>query len=267
MDSDMRRGTPSAVLFGQLLAMIRQVRTGVSMREVGDRIGAPVATISQVEKGQRALKEPKIKAWSHALEVEPGDLLELWWLSQGEVLVGDRRVFYAVAGERLGTDALSASIAKELVTRPDLEPIYRLAELMTTVLRRALPNAGIGVDPLYYEPLHVEEMEEGLTLTAHEEAEESRHWREFVPVPVIECYWGHTNGRRSAGFRHRFEVRVPMIERLQPVVRRRGAAVTAPELDELLRSLSGLERERVRGYVEAIIDQRGARLAAGGARA
>src|SRR3954470_7427229 len=99
----MRRGTPSAELFGGLLAMVRTAGTGSSMRQVGDKIGAPAATVSQIEKGQRALKEPKIAVWAAALKVSEADLHELWVLSQGRIPVGpDRLVFYMDRPDVLG---------------------------------------------------------------------------------------------------------------------------------------------------------------------
>ncbi len=73
----MRRGTPSAILFGTLVCTIRTSQKK-SMRQLGLVIGCPAATISQTEKGQRALKEPKIAHWALALEVSEGDLRELW---------------------------------------------------------------------------------------------------------------------------------------------------------------------------------------------
>lgn len=39
-------------------------------------------------------------------------------------------------------------------------------------------------------------------------------------------------------------------------MRRRGRSVKAVDLEDLVRDLSGPERERVRGYIEAIIEQR-----------
>lgn len=245
----MRRGTPSAALFGDLLALIRTAGSAASMRQVGDKIGAPAATVSQVEKGQRALKAPKIAVWSRALGVGESDLLELWRLSQGEVLVGDRLTFYTDAGAGLGTGALSADIVKELAERPELEPIYRLAELIAAVLRKVLPNAGIQVEPPDYEPLYIDDMAAGLTLTAAQEDEQADHAAADDRLPVIECYWDDTRGR----------VPVPLLQEQTPIVRRRGKSVNTVVLDDLIRSLSAPERERVRGYVEAIVEQRGSR--------
>lgn len=256
----MRRGTQSAALFGSLLAVIRAAGIAASMRQIGDEIGAPAATVSQVEKGQRALKAPKIAVWSRALGVGESDLLELWRLSQGEVLVGDRLTFYTDAGEGLRTGALSASIAEQLEKRPDLEPIYRLAELIAAVLRKVLPNTSIQVEPLGFEPLYLDDMAAGLTLTAVDQDKQAEHAAAFVPLPVIECYWDDTRGQgRPSELNAKSHVRVPLLQELTPIVRRRGKSVNTVDLEDLIRSLSGPERERVRGYVEAIVEQRGSR--------
>lgn len=250
----MRRGTPSAELFGGLLAMIRTAGTAESMRQFGEKISAPAATVSQIEKGQRALKEPKIAVWSKALNVDESYLLELWQLSQGEVLIGDRRKFYTDAREGLGTETMRADIIEVLRERPDLEPIYRLAELIATVLEKVLPNAWIQVEPAEFEPLHIDKMAAGLKLTEAEEDEQEEHAAAFVPLPFIECYWDNAPDRRQLS--ERFRVLVPLLQKLTPIVRRRGKSVNSVELEDLIRDLSGPERERVRGYVEAIVEQR-----------
>ncbi len=94
----MRRGTPSAILFGTLVCTIRTSQKK-SMRQLGSVIGCPAATISQTEKGQRALKEPKIAHWALALEVSEGDFRELWYSSQGFLLKKGKRVFYTEVGD------------------------------------------------------------------------------------------------------------------------------------------------------------------------
>lgn len=54
------------------------------MREVARRIGAPAATVSQCEKGQRAVKEPKLDLWAKALGVDKKWLREQWEHFQNE---------------------------------------------------------------------------------------------------------------------------------------------------------------------------------------
>jgi hypothetical protein len=49
---------------------------------------------------------------------------------------------------------------------------------------------------------------------------------------------------------------VPLIQKLTPIARRRDRSVKSMDLEDLIRELSGPERERVRGYVEAIVEQR-----------
>jgi len=253
----MRRGTPSAEFFGDLLAMVRTVGTGDSMRQVGKKIGAPAATVSQIEKGQRALKEPKIAVWAAALGVSEADLHELWVLSQGLIPVGDRLVFYSDRPDALGAESLKANIVKTLGHRPDLEPIFRVAERITAVLEPLLPNARLQVDPADFEPLHIDKVAGGLTLTLAEEEKEEAHDAAFVPLPFIECYWDNRPGRPQPWeMNDWYRIRVPLLQKLTPIVRRRGKSVNAVELEDLIRDLSGPERERVRGYVEAIIEQR-----------
>ena len=49
---------------------------------------------------------------------------------------------------------------------------------------------------------------------------------------------------------------MPLLQELTPIVRRRGKSVRAVDLEDLLRELSGPERERVRGYIDAIVEHR-----------
>jgi hypothetical protein len=253
----MRRGTPSAELIGGLLAMIRMAGTGDSMRQVGEKIGAPAATVSQVEKGQRALKEPKIALWAAALGLREPDLHELWVLSQGLIPVGrDRLVFYSDQPDVLGTESLSPAILKTLCDRPDLQTIYRLAERITAVLRRRLPNAGLGVDLDEFEPPYIDKMAEGRTLTVAEDEENEAAAAAFVPLPFVVCEWYAPGRRQSLEMIGAYRVLVPLLQKVTPIVRRRGKSVNAVELEDLIFDLSGPERERVRGYIEAIVEQR-----------
>src|SRR5262245_16695979 len=131
----MRRGTPAAVLFGGLLYFVRVAGTHRTMRQVGAQIGAPAATVSQVESGQRAVKEPKIPAWAAGLEVPEADLHELWLLCQGLVPVeGGAPVFYSDRPGCLGTKPLRDGLVPALPEGPDLEPIYRLADRMVSLV-------------------------------------------------------------------------------------------------------------------------------------
>lgn len=253
---DMRRGTPSAELFGDLLSMLRTIGIGSSMRQLGDKIGVRAATVSQIEKGQRALKKPKIATWAAALEVSEADLHELWLLSQGQIQVGDRLVFYSDQPDVLGAEPLEEAVVAVLREKPDHEPIYRLAEQVTAVLRRLLPDAGLRIRPDdNFEPPFIVEPGAG-PLTAAQE-EENEKWAETFPLPCIERSRG---GRPARERRFEFEegerVRVPLLQEPTPIVRRRGKSVKAVDLEDLIRELSGQERERVRGYIDAIIEQR-----------
>lgn len=234
--------------------MVRNVGARRALREVGDKIGAPAATVSQVEKGQRALKEPKIAAWAAALEVSEADLHELWFLCQGLVPAGGRRraVFYSKSGA-LGAEPLGASLVPRLSDGPDLEPIYRLAERIAAVVRRLLPDARIDVTRQDLEPPHIGP---GLTLTAAEQDENAATANAFLPLPLIEFEWDGTPGRRELSQRKWDAVRVPLLQEFTPIVRRRGNSVKVAELEDLIRQLSAPERERVRGYIDALVEQR-----------
>lgn len=252
----MRRGTPAAELFGGLIFMLRSAGTRSSMREVGDQVGAPAATVSQVEKGQRALKEPKISAWAAALEVSEADLHQLWLLSQGLVPVEGRKqpVFYNQPGA-LGAAPLHAGLVPMRVDGPDLEPIYRLAERMTAVLRRLLPDVRVGVTTEDFEPPHIGTPDEA-SLTAAEQDENAEAADAFLPLPLIEFQWDGTPGRRELSHKKWDAVRVPLLQELTPIVRRRSSSMKAADLEDVIRGLSGPERERVRGYIDAVIEQR-----------
>jgi transcriptional regulator with XRE-family HTH domain len=83
----MRRGTQAAIEFGAFLFELR-TNAAMSMRQVGNKLGAPAATVSQVEKAQRAVKERHIPAWAIALGVEESVLREKWESLQEKYPVG-----------------------------------------------------------------------------------------------------------------------------------------------------------------------------------
>lgn len=168
----MRRGTPPAYLFGSLIKVIRESK-GLTMRQMSPVISASAATVSQVEKGLRALKEPKLQAWAVALGVKQNHLIELWELCQGYVRSGPSwfQYFYE-----------------------DLSVLHRRIELL---------------------------MEE---MVAKE-----------TPIPSFD---------------------VSDIAPLKPIKRKRGVSLKTKQLEDLIKSLSGPERARVQGYIEAIIENR-----------
>ena len=221
------------------------------MRQVGERVGVPAAaaTVSQIEKGERALKEPKIADWARALKVREADLLELWQLSQGEIATDGRRVFYTDAGEALGNQPLGDDIDEVLRERPDLERTYRLAARIAAVLRRFVPELMFEVEPDDLGFFHERWETETERAFSNEIEEYEACKADFNPLPWINCI-----SRSEPG--PLYGVLVPVLTRLTPVARRRGKSVKAVELDELIRALTGPERERVRGYVEAIVEQR-----------
>lgn len=231
------------------------------MRQVGDEIGAPPATVSQVEKGERALKEPKIAAWADALGVPGEDLRELWLLCQGQIPAGPGRlVFYNDHPEVLGTQPLNRTIVETLKEQPDLEPIYRLADRIASVLQRLVPHARFGVESDEFEPPFIDQMYAG-TINATQQQMNEAAADAFVPLPLVECLWGVGPGRQRPQDQKRDLVRVPVLRELTPIVRRRTKLVGTVELEDLIRDLSGPERERVRGYIEAIVEQRAGRPA------
>ena len=240
---DMRRGTPPAFLFGGLLYMIRTLGIAMTMQQVADKLRAPAATVSQIEKGQRALKEPKIAAWAAALNMTESDLRELWVLSQGLVPVGDDLVVYTDATDQ---EWLSADIRKVLLEWPDLEPIYRHACRIAYVLRRALPYAQVNVDPDDFSRFQ-DERDRSREQLGEEREDIPTLEAAFVPLPFINCY--------EDGF-PRYGLGVPLLRQSSPIVRRPPQSVDTLELEDLIRELSYTERQRVRGYVEAILQER-----------
>lgn len=192
----MRRGTPSAELFGNLLKGIRTTRLDLSMRKVADKIGVKAATISQIEKGQRALKEPKIALWADALDVKEEDLHHLWMLCQGLIRSDlNQYVFY-----------------KDVTYVDDSESLKFLTLRIANVLRHLLPDKTIKV---------------------------------FLATSTSMPY---------VVFHPTYRVEIPLLEKPTPIVRKRGKSVNANDLGDLILKLSGPERERVRGYIEAIIE-------------
>jgi hypothetical protein len=220
------------------------------MREVGERVpvSAPAATVSQIEKGERALKEPKIPQWANALRVREVDLLELWQLSQGLVPADGRLRFYSDPGVSLGNQPLGDRIERELRERPEHAQLYRLAVRITDVLRRMVPTVEFEVEPYSLGDFYEREWSTPQRFDS-EYSELEAVKAAFVPRPTIVCYSREVVGPV-------YEVHVPVIEKEGPIARHRGTSVNAVTLDELIRSLTAPERERVRGYVEAIVEQR-----------
>lgn len=220
------------------------------MREVGERVpvSAPAATVSQIEKGERALKEPKIPQWAKALRVREIDLLELWQLSQGLVPADGRLRFYSDPGVSLGNQPLGDRIERELRERPEHAQMYRLAVRITDVLRRMVPTVEFEVEPYSLGDFYEREWRATERFDS-EYSELEAVKAAFVPRPTIVCYSREVVGPV-------YEVHVPVIEKEGPIARHRGTSVNAVTLDELIRSLTAPERERVRGYVEAILEQR-----------
>ena len=218
------------------------------MRAMGEKIGSPAATVSQIVNGQRALKEPKIASWAVALGVDKADLYELWVLCQGLVPAGRARlVFYGERPDVLGSVALDDDkILATLHKHPELEPIYRLAARICAVMQRLLPNEEFEVQPRKFEDPIPTDLDEG----EHNGAA----WEAFVPLPVIWVLWHDPDAPGPVD-----ALTVPLLKKPTPIVRRRATSVLTADLEDLIRTLSGPERERVRGYVEAVVEERSRR--------
>ena len=113
-----------------------------------------------------------------------------------------------------------------------------------------------GLNPDYFEPPHIDKMADGMTLSIAEEEENEAAAAAFVPLPFIELGDEPPGWRQLSADPDWYRVRVPLLQELTPIVRRRGKSMNAVGLEDLIRDLSGPERERVRGYVEAIVEQR-----------
>ena len=204
--------------------------------------------MSQIEKGERALKEPKIPQWAKALRVREIDLLELWQLCQGLVATDDRLRFYSDPGVSLGNQPLGDRIERELRERPEHAQLYRLSVRIADVLRRMVPRAEFEVEPYSIGDFYEREWDTTQRFDS-EYSEQEAVKAAFVPRPTIVCYSRDVIGPV-------YEVQVPVLVKEEPIARHRGTSVKAVALDELIHSLTGPERERVRGYVEAIVEQR-----------
>lgn len=64
----MRRGTPAAEKFGKLLCSYR-IDAGLTLRQLGEKVGGTATTVYQIENNERALKEPKLNTWADALGI------------------------------------------------------------------------------------------------------------------------------------------------------------------------------------------------------
>ena len=86
-------------------------------------------------------------------------------------------------------------------------------------------------------------MADGMTLSIAGEEENAAAAAAFVPLPIIECVWDDTPGRRQpSATTRRYHVCVPLLQELTPIVRRRGKSVNAVELEDLIRDLPGARK-------------------------
>lgn len=64
----MRRGTPAAIHFGTYLRNTR-LSKGLTLAQIAEYLGTYSSVPSQIETGQRVLKEAKLEAWAEAYGV------------------------------------------------------------------------------------------------------------------------------------------------------------------------------------------------------
>lgn len=223
----MMRNTPSARLLGLLIMWIRWAGSGASIRAVARSAGLPAATVAQIEKGQRALKEPKLPALAMALEVDHDDFTQLWELCQG--LVRD------ASGALVSYSWLPGSAGRG--TGP-----FSLATQICGVMERLVPGADFEVrprrdnDPI---PSVVEFVGEG------------GEPRESKDTPVLWVLWNDPRAPEPVA-----AVELPNLVNAATKATPARSLISRAALHELIHALDGPERERVRGYVEAVIDQR-----------
>lgn len=73
----MRRGTEAAERMGAYLREKREAKF-LTINALARKMGVPAATVSQIEKAQRALKEDKIPRYAKALGIHEEELLAVW---------------------------------------------------------------------------------------------------------------------------------------------------------------------------------------------
>lgn len=79
----MRRGTPAAIKFGEIVRTLRLDKK-LTMQDVADILETKPARVSQIEHAQRALKEECLSEYAKALGVDESFLLTTWLQCQAE---------------------------------------------------------------------------------------------------------------------------------------------------------------------------------------
>jgi len=239
----MMRNTPSARLLGHLLMWIRWAGTGASIRATARAADLPPATVAQIEKGQRALKKPKIASLAGALEVDSDDLMELWELCQGLVRDSSGRLnlYTQVPDPTPSASHTWSNRPGETERDHELNPEFRLAGQICTVMSRVMPRAQFDVQPARPDdPIpHALELD---GIAAHQAPSE---------IPVLWVQWNDPNALDEVA-----ALALPLITGPSKQDRAIHSVASPSALDELIRTLTVAERERVRGYVEAVIEQR-----------
>lgn len=190
------------------------------------------------------LKEPKLKAWAAALELDLSDLRRLWNLCQGFRLVGESLVFYEeYSDDSEWVPPSDEKIEVALEKYSGLTNLYRLAYEISDVMQRLLP-----LDAFWIQPWRPDDQ---IPVFPGEDEANNFRGKLFKPFPVLWVTWAseEADGEPAA-------VVIPRIAPLSPIVRQRKASLTSKDLGAMVQGLNSLERERVRGYIEAIIEER-----------
>ncbi len=216
------------------------------MRPIGEKVGGTAATVSKIEKGQRALKEEKIPTWAEALEVNEHDLHQLWLLCQGRVPDDEGTpTLYTDPTSPIHSEVLDPEILDSVTRHPDLRPIYLLTSRIIATLRSLLPKAHVTWGK--FEPRFMDAAGEWAT-----PEEEDLDW-DRAPLPIIELWW-----RDGSEYARPAEIDVPLLDPTKPGDRRQTTSTPTSELITLIEALAATERDRVRGYIDAIIENRAA---------
>lgn len=72
--------------FGPKIRELRE-KNGLLLREVAEQIGADIAIISKIERGERNATKPQVLALSEVLQFPQEELLSLWMADKFESLI------------------------------------------------------------------------------------------------------------------------------------------------------------------------------------
>ena len=125
-------------------------------------------------------------------------------------------------------------------------PIYVQTQRLADVLRRALPEARVQVDPDDFSRFQDERDLERERLGEPRETVPELE-ADFLELPFVNVY--------EDGF-PRYGVGLPLLETRAGRALRSGTSAASRDLKGMIRRLTPCERERVRGYIDAILELR-----------